>query len=87
MAKIKIMIDPIGNTLNMWWRTPKKDDYVEESETSNDVIVYDKDGKAKGIEVIGFFPKELNVVSYLGKNRLTKYFKSPDKFITDIENQ
>ena len=69
----------------MWWRTPQKDDYVEESETSNDVIVYGKDGKPKGVEIIGFFPKELNVTSYIGKNKLTKYLKAPQEFIADIE--
>ena len=29
MAKIKFILDPFANTLNIWWGTPKKDDYSE----------------------------------------------------------
>jgi len=61
----------------MWWETPKKDDYVEEAETSNDVIIYSNAGKPKGIEIIGLFPNELNLAKQLGKKNLVKHLKSP----------
>ncbi|MBI4130034.1 hypothetical protein HY468_01820 [Candidatus Roizmanbacteria bacterium] len=84
MAKVKLMLDPIGNTLNIWWRKPSKDDYAEESNSSNDVIIYGKDGKPKGVEIIGLLPNELNVSSYLGKAKLTKYLQAPKEFIADL---
>lgn len=63
--KIKIYIDPYGNTLNMWWDDPKKSHISEEAEHSFDVIVKDKKGKVIGFEKIGFFPEEINPIKYL----------------------
>lgn len=71
MAKIKFILDPIGNTLNLWWKRPAKDDFVEESQTTNDVITYDKDGTPKGIEIIGLFPQALNITKALGFSKIT----------------
>lgn len=65
---IKIYIDPIGNTLNMWWGDPKNSVSSEEAEESWDVICLDKKGKAIGLEKIGFFPKELDPVKYFKDN-------------------
>ena len=50
--KIKIYIDPYGNTLNMWWDDPKKSYISEEAEHSFDVIIKDKKGKPIGFEKI-----------------------------------
>lgn len=63
MANVKILFDPIGNTMNIWWGSP--DEAFESVEVDdpkrNDVIVKDKHGKPISIEIIGVFPKELNV--------------------------
>ena len=63
MAKVKVYIDPIGNTMNIWWGNPKDAFTSEEVDdpTRNDVIIKDKQGKPISLEVIGLFPKELNI--------------------------
>lgn len=66
---IKIYIDPIANTFNIWWDEPKNA-YVSEEVNSpyrNDVIVKDKHGRPISLEVIGIFPSELNVAEKLNK--------------------
>lgn len=65
MAKVKIFLDPIGNTLNMWWDDPKTAYESEEAELSNDVIIKNKKGQPIGLEIIGFFPKELDPLKFL----------------------
>lgn len=63
MAKIKIVLDPISNCMNIWWDDPAKASTSEETDdkNSNDVIVKDKTGKPIGVEIIGVFPSELNI--------------------------
>ncbi len=63
MAKAKVMIDPVGNTLNIWWGNPKKAVYSEETNDSNknDVLIKDKQGNILGVEIIGVFPEEVNI--------------------------
>lgn len=67
--KIKIYLDPIANTFNIWWDDPKKAYSSEEvdSPNRNDVIVKDKQGRPISLEVIGIFPRELNVAEKLKK--------------------
>lgn len=65
MAKVKMLLDPIGNTLNIWWGKPKDASISEEAEVTNDVIVKNKKGQPIGLEIIGVFPKELNITRYL----------------------
>ena len=77
MAKVKFILDPIGNTLNIWWGTPTNKDYADESDTSNDVIIYGKDGKSKGVEIIGIFPNELNISKQLGSKRVENLLQDP----------
>ena len=63
MAKVKILLDPVGNIMNIWWGKPS-DAYksVEVDDPNrNDVIVMDKNGKPISIEIVGVFPKELNI--------------------------
>ena len=67
MAKqkaVKIYLDPVANTFNIWWDEPKKAYSSEEvaSPNSNDVIIKDKEGRPISLEIIGIFPKELNVI-------------------------
>jgi len=72
MAKIEFLLDPIANTLNMWWKNPDLVNYSEESDTSNDVILYDKTGVPIGVEILGLFPNELNMAKALGKKETLK---------------
>ena len=75
MAKIKLLLDPIGNTLNVWWGKTSKTDYCEESRTTDDVIIYNKDGRPIGVEIIGLFPSELNMTNLLGNKKIEKSTK------------
>lgn len=70
MAKrkdVKIYIDPISNTMNLWWDDPKKAYSSEEVDSllRNDVIIKDKNGKPISLEIIGIFPNELNIAKKL----------------------
>ena len=66
---VKMYLDPVGNTLNIWWGDPKKASYSEEvsSAKSNDVMIMDKAGKPISLEIIGVFPAELNVSKIIKK--------------------
>lgn len=73
--EIKIYLDPIANTFNIWWDDPKKAYSAEEVDDANrnDVIVKDKQGHPISLEIIGIFPKELNVAAQLkGFNGIDK---------------
>lgn len=61
---VKIYLDPVANTLNIWWDDPKKAYSSEEVESPhrNDVIVKDRQGRPISLETIGVFPNELNIV-------------------------
>ena len=65
--RVKIYIDPVANTFNIWWDDPKKAYTSEEvaSPYRNDVIVKDKQGRPISLEVIGIFPSELNIAEKL----------------------
>jgi hypothetical protein len=67
MAKVKVLLDPVGNSMNIWWGSPGQAFASEEVNSiySNDVIVKDKRGVPIGLEIIGVFPAELNIVSKL----------------------
>ena len=69
MAKVKVLLDPVGNSMNIWWGSPAKAFLSEEVNSlySNDVIVKDKQDAPIGLEIIGVFPEELNVVSKFKK--------------------
>lgn len=77
MAKVKFILDPIGNTLNIWWGDATNQDYAEESDTSNDVIIYGKNGRSKGVEIIGIFPNELNISKQLDSKRVEHLLQDP----------
>lgn len=64
---IKVYIDPVANTFNIWWDDPKKAFSAEEvsSPYRNDVIVKDRTGRPISLEIIGIFPNELNITSRL----------------------
>lgn len=64
---IKLYLDPIANTFNIWWDDPKKAYSSEEVDSPyrNDVIIKDRKGRPISLEVIGIFPKELNIAHHL----------------------
>lgn len=82
MAKVKnalkIYLDPVANTFNIWWDDPKKAYSSEEVDSpySNDVLIKDRSGRPISLEIIGIFPKELNIVQYL-KNHIGLKSKEP----------
>ena len=78
--KIKIYIDPYGNTLNFWWADPKKSFISEEAKDSFDVIVKDKKGVPIGFEKIGFFPKEIDPMAYI-KNQMKFLLESNKQLV------
>ena len=65
--EVKIFIDPVANTFNLWWDDPKKAYCSEEVDSPyrNDVVVKDRAGRPISLEVIGIFPNELNVAEKL----------------------
>lgn len=71
---VKLYLDPVANTLNIWWDDPKYAYASEEvrSPYSNDVIIKDKQGRPISLEIIGLFPKELNIAGYLKTNAKIK---------------
>ena len=68
--RVKLYLDPVANTLNIWWDDPKKAYSSEEvsSPYSNDVIIKDRQGRPISLEIIGLFPKELNIAEHLKTN-------------------
>lgn len=64
---VKLYLDPVANTFNIWWDDPKKAYSSEEVDSpfSNDVLVKDRRGRPISLEIIGIFPKELNIAQYL----------------------
>lgn len=64
---IKLYLDPVANTLNIWWDDPKYAYTSEEVDSpySNDVVIKDRKGRPISLEIIGVFPKELNIVARL----------------------
>ena len=76
---VKILLDPVGNTMNIWWGKPE--DAVRSVEVDdpkrNDVMILNMNGKPISLEIVGIFPKDLNV------SELTKRFggKKPEPFL------
>lgn len=71
---VKLYLDPVANTFNIWWDNPKKAYSSEEVDSpySNDVIIKNKQGRPISLEIIGIFPKELNIAQYLKTNARIK---------------
>lgn len=69
MAKIKIYLDPVANSMNIWWAEPSEAYSSEESKSpdNNDVIIKNKKGIPVSLEIIGVFPDELNIVKLIQK--------------------
>jgi len=74
--EVKIYIDPVANTFQIFWDDPKKAYASEEvnSPFRNDVIIKDKQGNPISLEIIGVFPNELNIAE-----KLKATFDNPQK--------
>ena len=76
---MKLLIDPVGNTMNIWWGNPQ--DVVVSEETDdlnrNDVLLKDKNGVIVGVEIIGLLPSELNVSHQIAEQFKTIFGNSP----------
>ncbi len=62
VKSIRLFLDPIGNTMHLWWDDPRHAVRAEESDEGFDVILYDRSRQAIGLEKIGVFPKEVDPV-------------------------
>lgn len=64
---VKILLDPVGNTMNIWWGNPQDASQSVEVDDPkrNDVMVLDKIGKPISLEIIGVFPSELNISRFV----------------------
>ena len=67
MAQIRLLIDPIANSLVVWWGDKNKSDHAIEAEHSWDIIMVDTDENPLGMEKLNFLPKELEPAKYLPK--------------------
>lgn len=78
MAKVTAYLDPIGNTLNLWWgdKTTAHESVEVENPHRDDVIILDKNKRPIGLEVIGFFPEELDVVKRLSIKKIFRLISS-----------
>jgi len=63
MAQVKVLFDPVGNTMNIWWGNPQDVVISEETDdpNKNDVLLKDSKGNVVGIEIIGVLPSEVNI--------------------------
>lgn len=72
---VRVYLDPVANTFNIWWDDPKKAFSSEEVDSPyrNDIIIKDRAGRPISLEVIGIFPSELNIAgrlkSIIGKTK------------------
>ncbi len=57
MAKIKVIHDPVGHTLTVWFDDPKKEHVCQE--TADEVILMkDSKGKVIGFEMLHYTPND-----------------------------
>jgi len=63
-SKVKVFLDPVANAMNIWWDKPKEAAVSEETESmiNNNIIIKNAKGVPIGLEIIGVFPEELNIV-------------------------
>jgi hypothetical protein len=61
MAKVTVVYDRIGNTLDVWFGRPRK---VICEEVGHDVILKkDRHGRVLGFEKINFLPRGVKIIS------------------------
>lgn len=62
IKKIQLFIDPIGNTMHIWWDDPKRAHHAEEAAEGFDVILFDRGNHPIGFEKLGVFPREVDPI-------------------------
>lgn len=69
----KFFIDPIGNTISVWFKDPREEVMTDVDEQGN-ILSLDKEGEVFGFEKISFLPdrfvKRLKNVAFENPNRL-----------------
>lgn len=60
--KLKLFIDPIGNTMHFWWDDRSRAHHSEEAAEGFDVIVFDRNNHPIGFEKLGVFPREVDPI-------------------------
>ena len=65
VKKLQIFIDPIGNTMHLWWGDRSRAHHSEEAAEGFDVIVFDHKNVPIGFEKLGVFPKEVDPIKRL----------------------
>lgn len=56
MQKIRFFVDPIGNTISVWFKDPKEEVICDVDKDGN-ILSLDKDDKVFGFEKINFLPQ------------------------------
>lgn len=62
IKKLQIFIDPIGNTMHLWWDDRSRAHHSEEAAEGFDVIVFDRKNHPIGFEKLGVFPREVDPI-------------------------
>lgn len=78
MAKMIVDIDPVANVFQIWWGDKKKaHESIESSDPNMDaVIIVDKEGHPLSVEIINFFPNELDISKKLSSKEIDYYFST-----------
>ncbi|NOT32021.1 MAG: DUF2283 domain-containing protein [Planctomycetes bacterium] len=56
MDPIKLIYDPAGHTLTIWFDDPEKEDVCEET-AEELVLMKDSGGRVIGVELLGYHPR------------------------------
>jgi len=70
MLKIKFFLDPIANTISVWFKDPKAEVICDVDKEGN-ILSLDKKGKVFGFEKLNFLPQKFI--------RSLKGLKEPEK--------
>lgn len=71
--KIKFFIDPIGNTISVWFKDPKEE-VICDVDSEGNILSLDKQGNVFGFEKINFLPKRF------ARTLFSKALKDPVKY-------
>ena len=87
MAKITAYLDPIANTLNLWWGN-KKNAYKSipvDNPNRDDVIIVDKNNRPISLEIIGVFPEELDPIENLSQHQIKTFLDTGQINLTEYQ--
>lgn len=58
MLKLRFFLDPVANTISIWFRDPKNEVICDVDEEGN-ILSLDKEGDVFGFEKLNILPKKL----------------------------